>query len=317
MNVRFGFMGSGRVVDGAMPPPAAFGELARRVDELGYDSLWVGDHLSTHNPVLDSIVALTHFASITRRVALGTGILLLPLRHPSLVAKQVATLDWLSGGRVILGVGVGGEDPKDFESVQVPTSERGARTSDGIRALRALWSSTCASYSGTHYRFADVGILPQPVQSGGPPIWVGARSAAALRRTGRLGDAWYSYMVSPRRFADGMAQIRSAADAAGRESARIGGALLIPTRIGASKEAARRDAQEHLARRYAKPYEPHVIDSYCAVGTAAQVRERLGEYADVGVDHVVFMPAVDTAELNGAAQHIYEEVVAPLRRGER
>jgi alkanesulfonate monooxygenase SsuD/methylene tetrahydromethanopterin reductase-like flavin-dependent oxidoreductase (luciferase family) len=124
--VSIGIQGSGQQVDG-MPDPGVYRELAQTAEELGYDSIWAGDHISFRNPLLDIVVALTTFAAVTDRITLGAGILLLPLRHPSVVAKEFASLDYLSGGRVILGVGVGGEGGKDFEAVGVDVHERGAR----------------------------------------------------------------------------------------------------------------------------------------------------------------------------------------------
>jgi probable F420-dependent oxidoreductase len=309
MKPAVGFMGSGRVVDGVMPSPSEFTHLARTVDALGYDSLWVGDHLSTHNPVLEALTILTHFGAVTERVQLGTGVLLLALRQPGVLAKQVATLDWLTSGRVVMGVGVGGEDLSDFAAVGVPVSERGARTSDGILALRALWSAPVASYAGKFSSFEDIRISPQSPQPGGPPIWVGGRSPAALRRAGRLGDGWYSYMVSPRRFIEGMNLVRATAEESGRDASAIVGALLVPTVVGESRETARRHLQQHLQQRYAKHYDDHIIDNYCLAGTSEQVRERLGEYVAAGVGHVVFMHGGPTAELPDAAVQIHEEII--------
>src|SRR5205814_7208282 len=112
----FGIQGSGQLVGGA-PDPGVFREVAVRAEELGYDSIWAGDHISYRNPILDVVVALSTFAAVTKRITVAAGIVLLPLRHPSVVAKEFASLDYASGGRTILGVGVGGEGEKDFEAV--------------------------------------------------------------------------------------------------------------------------------------------------------------------------------------------------------
>ncbi|HKP19632.1 MAG TPA: TIGR03619 family F420-dependent LLM class oxidoreductase, partial [Gaiellaceae bacterium] len=173
-----------------MPDPAVFREVAARAEELGYDSIWAGDHISYRNPILDIVVALSTFAAVTERITLGAGIVLLPLRHPSVVAKEFASLDYVSGGRVILGVGVGGEGAKDFEAVGVPVRERGARTDEALRALRALFGEQQASFGGRFFSFDGISIEPRPAQPGGPPLWVGGRSEAALRRAATLGDGW-------------------------------------------------------------------------------------------------------------------------------
>ena len=128
----FGIQGSGQHVDGA-PDPGVFRELAQTAEDLGYDSIWAGDHISYRNPILDVVVALSTFAAATERITIGAGVVLLPLRHPSVVAKEFSSLDYVSGGRVILGVGVGGEGEKDFEAVGVPVRERGARTNEAMQ----------------------------------------------------------------------------------------------------------------------------------------------------------------------------------------
>jgi len=143
----FGIQGSGQLVGGA-PDPGVFREVAVRAEELGYDSIWAGDHISYRNPILDVVVALSTFAAVTERITVAAGIVLLPLRHPSVVAKEFASLDYASGGRTILGVGVGGESGPDFDAVGVSPRERGARTDDAMRALRALFANRPASYEG-------------------------------------------------------------------------------------------------------------------------------------------------------------------------
>jgi probable F420-dependent oxidoreductase len=196
----FGIQGSGQLVGGP-PDPGRFREVAVRAEELGYDSIWAGDHLSYRNPILDIVVALSTFAAVTERITLGAGVVLLPLRHPSVVAKEFASLDYVSGGRVILGVGVGGEGAGDFEAVGVPIRERGARADEAMGALRALFAEAPASFAGRYFAFEGISIEPRPAQAGGPPLWVGGRSEAALRRAAVLGDGWIPIWVSAETFA--------------------------------------------------------------------------------------------------------------------
>ena len=166
--------------------------LVELVDRSGYDLLWVGDHVAFAVPILDPLLQLAQAAVVSRRLTLGTSVYLLPLRHATPVAKQVSTLDHLSEGRLIFGVGVGGEFPKEYAACGVPLNERGARLTEGITLLRKLWSGEPISHDGRYYgSFTDVAMRPPPRQSGGPPIWCGGRSAGALRRTGRLADGWH------------------------------------------------------------------------------------------------------------------------------
>src|SRR5713226_5511595 len=169
--------------------------LARRCEELGLDSLRTGDHVSFHGPIYESLTLLAAYAGITTRIRLGSGVYLLALRHPTIAAKITSTLDALSGGRLIFGVGVGGENPKEVEASGIPHNERGAAATESIDVVRTLWRDTPASFKGRFTQFEGVSIDPKPVQKPGPPIWVGARPNAARPRAGRQGDGWVSYVV--------------------------------------------------------------------------------------------------------------------------
>src|SRR6202040_4153286 len=139
-----------------------------------------GDHVSFPVAILDPFLQLAQAAMVSRRLILGTAVYLLPLRHPAPVAKQVSTLDHLTEGRLIFGVGVGGEFPKEYEVCGVPLNERGARLTEQLKAIRLLWTGESASFNGKFYSFSDVPMQPPPRQAGGPPIWCGGRSPGAL-----------------------------------------------------------------------------------------------------------------------------------------
>lgn len=261
-------------------------QLVQTVDRGGFDSLWVGDHIAFAIPILDPLLQLAQAAVVSRRLLLGTGVYLLPLRHPGPVAKQVSTLDHLSEGRLIFGVGVGGEFPREFELAGVPLAERGARLSEGIAVLRKLWRGETVSHSGKYYSFPEVLMLPPARQAGGPPIWCGGRSPAALKRTGRLADGYMSYVVTPQMYRDHLATIATAADAAGRRLARFGTSHLLFTRLDATYEKALDAATETLSVRYAMDFRKAAI-RYCALGTAPQIAERIREFHAAGVRHLV------------------------------
>jgi probable F420-dependent oxidoreductase len=272
VTVSFGIQGSGQQVDG-MPDPGRFRALAQAAEELGYDSIWAGDHISYRNPLLDVVVALSTFAAVTERITLGAGIVLLPLRHPSVVAKEFASLDYLSGGRTILGVGVGGEGEKDFEAVGVDPSERGARANEAMEALRALFGPPPASYSGRFFSFDGIDIAPGPKQPGGPPLWVGGGSEAAIRRAATLGDGWMPIWISAERFRDEAAKLPD----------HVVPAVTLPAHVG-----ERRTLYDHLLRRYAGDFTEHVVDRYCVAGTPDECVSRVREYLEAGAQHVVF-----------------------------
>ncbi|OLA97713.1 MAG: hypothetical protein AUH20_00475, partial [Candidatus Rokubacteria bacterium 13_2_20CM_69_15_2] len=239
----------------SMHPPEEQLALVQRVEQLGFDSVWTGDHVSFHNPLYESLTLLASYAPITRRIRLGTAVYLLALRSPAVAAKITATLDVLSGGRLIFGVGVGGENPKEFELCGVPHAERGARVTEGIDVVRALWREAPATFHGRFSRFEGVSIDPKPVQKL-PPIWVGGRSDAALVRAGSQGDGWVSYVVQPERYARSLEKIREAAHAAGRSLTGFTGAHLAFITVGRDYERARKTWVSVLSRRYAQDFEP-------------------------------------------------------------
>lgn len=281
--MKLGLQGSGQLV-GELPDPGFFRAVAELAEEAGYDSIWAGDHVSFHNPILDVTVALSCFAARTERITIGAAVVLLPLRHPSLVAREFASLDYLSGGRVVLGVGVGGEGGKDFEAVGVDPRERGARTDESMQALRELFSGPEASFPGRFFSFDGVTIEPPPAHAGGPPLWVGGKSEAARRRAGRLGDGWMPIWVSPERFAEGMAEVRRYAEEAGRDPDAIVGAAMCPTLLGVD---SRERLARHLEQRYQMEVKPHLVDRCCIAGSPEECHARAREYADAGVEHLI------------------------------
>ncbi|MBS0527056.1 MAG: LLM class flavin-dependent oxidoreductase [Proteobacteria bacterium] len=261
--------------------------LVELVDRGGYDSLWVGDHISFPLSIFDPLLQLAQAAVVSRRLQLGTGVYLLPLRHPAPVAKQVSTLDHLTEGRFVFGVGVGGEFPKEYEACGVPIAERGARLSESLTVLRKLWSGEAASHAGRFFQFEGVMMQPPPRQPGGPPIWCGGRSDAALRRTATLADGWMSYVVTPDMFRQGLDKIRAAAEAGGRSFDRgFGTAHLLFTRVDDTYEEALDAATISLSRRYAMDFRK-AAQRYCALGPAAQVVESIRRFHEAGARHVV------------------------------
>ena len=261
--------------------------LVRLVDDCGYDSLWVGDHLAFAVAILDPLLQLAQAAVVSRRLKLGCNVYLLPLRHPVPVAKQVATLDHLSEGRLIFGVGVGGEFPKEFEACGVPLAERGARLTAAIPLLRQLWSGEPVTYEGRHFGgFREVSMQPPARQPGGPPIWVGGRAEAALARAGRLADGWISYVITPETYRAGLAKIVAAAETARRPIERFGTGHLLFARLDASYEQALDAAAATLSHRYAMDFR-RPAERYAALGRPEQVADRIRAFYEAGARHIV------------------------------
>jgi probable F420-dependent oxidoreductase len=224
---------------------AAVAEAARAAEAGGADDLWVSDHLllpagSTRPPELfhDPLVVLTWAAAVTRRAGLGTSVLVAPYRPPVVLAKALASLDSLSEGRVICGIGSGWLEP-EFEALGAPFHQRGARTDEAIRCCRALWSGA-ESFEGRWTRFAGMRLSPLPARAGGPPVWVGGNSDAGIRRAVALGDGWHTTLGDLDRLADRVAALDAALAAAGRDRSRF---------VLSARRRARADEVAELAPR--------------------------------------------------------------------
>jgi probable F420-dependent oxidoreductase len=203
--------------------PAETARLARLAEELGFDSVWAGEHvvlpsprvapspMEPTDPMIDPLVHLAFVAAVTSRLLLATGIVILPQRNPLVLAKQAASLDVLSGGRLLLGIGAGYLEP-EMAAVGVPFGDRGARTDDYLAAMRMLWSAAGpVDYRGPFVDFAGVDAHPRPVQAGGPRIVVGGHAPPAFRRAVAHGHGWYGFALTPEAAADCVAGLQRAA----------------------------------------------------------------------------------------------------------
>jgi len=296
----------------SLHPPKEQFDLVRRVEALGFDSVWCGDHIAFNLPLYESLTLLASYAPITERIKLGSAVYLLALRPPAVAAKVTATLDALSGGRLIFGVGVGGENPREFAAVGVPHRERGARVTEAIEVVRTLWRDTPASFKGRFTEFEGVSIDPKPVQPGGPPIWIGGRSDAALARAGRQGDGWVSYVVTPERYAQSLDKIRAAAQAAGRSLDAFVPAHLTFITTGRDYETARDKWVKRLSLRYAQDFGP-LAGRYGDIGTPDQCLEQLDRFRAAGCRYFVLSPTCDTSEDRDMLEQIAAEVLPRLR----
>jgi len=286
--------------------PAAVTDLATRIEAAGFDSVWAGDHISFHIPILESLTLLSFVAASTQRLRLCTGVYLVPLRHPTTSAKVVATLDVLSGGRVTLGVGVGGEFPPEFEASGFPVEERGPRTDEGIEIMRRLWSEDGVIHKGRHHAFGPVSLDPKPVQPGGPPIVVGGRKAPSFRRAGRLGDGYISHMCSADQYAANLATIAGHAADAGRAEVPFETAAFLFTVLDDDYDAALDRAATMLERIYRVPFR-EAAKKYCLLGRPEDCLEQMQTFARAGARHFVFSMLSDPAEFIEG----YERVIRP------
>jgi probable F420-dependent oxidoreductase len=277
---------------GSNASPDLLIEVAERADALGFDSLLITDHVvlpveysspypysasgrmaaSADDPFFEPLSTIGFLAGRTRRIRLGTSVLIGPYRHPVPTARYLACLDQLSSGRIVIGLGVGWM-AEEFTAVQAPPfAERGAVTDEVIGVFRAIWRDQPASFHGAHFRFEPVGAMPKPVQPGGIPILIGGESRPAMRRAVRLGDGWQPFKLPPEVLDRRLDYVRAQAQAAGRDLSNF----IISMRLGlrlTSGPTERRSSEE---------------PGKCLVGTPDQVAADMEAYQKRGVTEVVF-----------------------------
>jgi probable F420-dependent oxidoreductase len=236
---------------GATSYPEALVRIAQAAETAGFDSLWAGEHhvLATSSSIipatsrfLNPVVALTFVAAHTRTIRLGTGILLLPQHQPLILAKELASLDVLSGGRLIVGIGVGWAEA-EYEALGVPYRERGARADEYLAAMRAIWSEEKPVYYGRFVSFQEVQAYPHPVQQPTPPIVIGGRAPAVLRRTVEQANGWYGFALDLEETASVLAQLREAATRHHRPPSLGELEISVAPRVPLDKTTAQRFAE--------------------------------------------------------------------------
>jgi probable F420-dependent oxidoreductase len=261
-------------------------ETCREAERLGFDGLFTGEHLLFHRPVWDGITMCAAMAAVTERIAIGPAALITPLRHPTLLAKELVGIDRISGGRLVVALGVGGDNPKEFEAVGVPLERRGRRTTETIEILRRYFSGERFSYAGELFALEDVWIDPPPARPGGPPLWVAGRGEAARRRAALLADGFLPYMATPERCRTWFAELREAAGDSLAPGFAFGAYVYVAP--GDDAAEARRRGDEHLAWRYDEPrFLGDLAGKHVVAGTAEECAEGLLRYADAGCTHLV------------------------------
>ena len=243
-------------------------DLAVRAEALGFDSVWAHDHVFNvghvrerigGRPYYEPLTLLSYVAARTSRVRLGTSVLVLPYHNPIRLAKVAATLDVLSGGRLILGVGVGAIE-QEMEAMGTPFKERGRFSDEAIAAMRALWTQAEPRFDGTFSRFAGMPFSPKPVQKPSIPIVIGGVSPAAIRRAARMGDGWQPLGLSPEALRAGITTLREAARAHGRDAAQIPVSLALSLGTGRAGRATLGTEPAEIART-AKTYADAGLDA--------------------------------------------------------
>jgi len=279
--------------------------LAVRAEELGFDSVWVSEHIFNvgyvydrigSNPYYEPLTILSYVAAMTKRVALGTSVLVLPYHNPIRLAKVAATLDVISAGRLKLGVGVG-VIPQELQAMGSPFAERGAITDEAIAVMKTLWTQDDPHFEGRYHRFSAMKFSPKPLQKPHIPLLIGGVSRAAIRRAARVGNGWHPNALSPEELAQKKAELGEQALAAGRDAAEV--PISIRLDVGTPR-AARSSTTES---RYSLGTDP------------AEIQEKIRTFANLGVAELIISPTVgNPAEVLRAMEIVAQHAIPAGRK---
>ncbi len=280
----------------------AMGPLA---EALGYDSIWVMDHLLNSGyirerlddkPYYHPLATLSYLAATTRRVRLGTSVMVLPYHNPVELAKYAATLDQISGGRLILGVGAGAMR-EEFDALGVPFGQRGALTNESMEIMKELWTNPDPHYKSPRWNLAGFKFAPKPAQQPTIPLWVGGSSPGALRRAATIGNGWHPTGLSPEEFRTGREEVRKLAAEAGRNPDALIMSMRVEVEVGGKASSQRAAARARLPG-----------------DNADQMIAGIRAYQRVGVDHIVLaLNSGDITSITTLMADIAQRVVPHLR----
>ena len=274
------------------------------------DSIWFSDRLSSPIPVLEPIIAMAAVAARTQRLKFGPSVLVAPFRAPVLAARQLAMLDYLSGGRALPAVGIGVEQEREFRAAGVPFKERGRRTDEAIRIMRRCWAEDEVTHDGEFWKLERVTVLPKPVQQP-MPLWVGGNSEAAMRRAGRLGDGWIPSFITPEQFRAGVEKTCAFAAEARREVPGDHFGALVNFWL---------DDDPARARATAAPFVPRgrvddaTLAACTAFGPPELLAERLEEYVAGGGSKFIVRPMGPREGMLDQLERLAAEVIPPFHR---
>jgi alkanesulfonate monooxygenase SsuD/methylene tetrahydromethanopterin reductase-like flavin-dependent oxidoreductase (luciferase family) len=288
--------------------------MAERAEAAGFDSVWIGDSI-TARPRHEPLTLMAGIAGRTRRVRIGTGVLLPALRNPVVLAHVVGTLDRVAEGRIILGVGIAADTPairREFAATGVPWDRRVGRFLETIEICRALWSRDGVSFSGKHFTLQDVTVEPKPHRRGGPPIWIGGSGPTAFREAARF-DAWFPTGPSVEFFAEHFPRIQGAARAAGRPADAVAGAAYVTLALDSDRAAAEKRLASFLETYYAAPAPTIMARQATYAGPIEGCAEWLQRWIDAGARHLAlrFAGGDQLAQVDETAARLLPR----LRRG--
>jgi alkanesulfonate monooxygenase len=276
-----------------VPDVAALYAYAERAEALGFESLWAWDHVllgvEPAFPILDAVTTLAAIAARTRRIKLGTGVLVLPLRNPVAAAKALGSLDVVSAGRLILGVAAGWY-AREFDAVGVPFKQRGRQFERNLDILLRLWTGERVTLRVDEFNLRDAVMVPRPVQRPRPPVLVGGYVDAVLRRAATMGDGWLTYFYTPESFTRNWAKVQAFAREAGRDPATLTSTNQLAVYVGASRAETAADMRQWLTTEWDTAAWSESTVEHAIHGTPAECVEQLRAHVATGVDRLILLP---------------------------
>jgi alkanesulfonate monooxygenase len=276
-----------------MPDARKLVEYGVRVEELGYDSVWVWDHMllgvEPNFPIIDSLTVLTGIAARTKRIKMGTGILVLPLRNAVLLAKQLSSMDQLSEGRLLMGM-ASGWYKREFDAAGVPFEKRGKIMDENLEILKRLWTEPRVDGQYSQNNLSKAVMYPKPYQQPRIPILIGGYVDRVLQRAATAGDGWLTYFYQPEHFKKSWDKIRGFAKDAGKDPDSLLNASQLPIMVGPSKDAVRETMLDWLNKEWDFPANSDCSRESAIIGTVDECVEQLRAHIAVGVQKIIFVP---------------------------
>jgi probable F420-dependent oxidoreductase len=296
----------------ALPSVKNIPEFAQRAEAIGFDYLCSGEHMMFHGAVPNSLINLAVAAGATKKIKLMSSVVLLPLYTPMVLAKMTSVLDVASDGRYHMGIGVGGEFPKEFEACGVPVKQRGSRSNEALEIITKLWSEKNVTFEGRYTKFSGVTIDPRPVQKPHPPIWVAGRKEPAMRRAAQYAQGWIPYMYTPEMLHESLEKIIQFGREAGRDMSNFQPGLFIFASVYPDREKAREQAAKALGGTYSQDFSK-IAGRYALYGNPDDCRKRLKEYVDAGARTVLISWACRHEDIADNMRLVAEEIAPAFR----
>jgi len=327
--VRFGIFVGGATHVGVIP------DMVVAAERLGYDSFWVSDHLFLPSvfyeavgmdpskgeyPVLEAWTTLSAAATVTKKIMLGVGVTPLPLRDPAILAKQVATIDYISGGRVIFGAGAGW-NRREFEAYGIRWDShpvRIAKMLEGLEVIKRLWTQPLASYQGRYYRLREAPLWPKPIQKPHPPIWFGGTSQSIMEATVQYGNGWVPYCPTAGEFKEKFSKLENMIEKAGRYVKEIVPACVLLAHIASDLNVARAAIESIIELRGSRALKSErweEAEETIVYGGADDCISKIEEYLKIGVKHILLEMIIPEEALN--CVKLFGERVLPYFKQQR